>query len=267
MGKIKYSDSIRDIMDGLYLYKLWSLLSIIELKQRYARTKIGPWWITISIAILLICIGPLYSFILKTDTNEYILYLGTSYIIWLYLSNQISESCTVYIGAAGFINEIKLPMSIYAYKMVMRNFLIFLHHSIVIIIIVFLFKDLKDLNSALLFIPFYMILIMINAFSAGIVLGILCARFRDFQQFVNNGLLMLFFLTPILWKSEMLGKKYLFAADFNPLYHFIEILRQPIVYGLHPTKSLYVVLAITFFMFILMLKVFSKNRNKIGYFL
>ena len=71
-------------------------------------------------------------------------------------------------------------------------------------------------------------LIVWTGFWASFTLGVLNARYRDFGQLVAAFMTFLFFLTPIFWLPERLGE-YAVYVNFNPFYHFIEVIRGPIL--------------------------------------
>ena len=64
------------------------------------------------------------------------------------------------------------------------------------------------------------LLVIINLNWIGIILSIICTRYRDLGQLVSNVMNLLFFVTPILWRSEMLNS-YQYLLNFNLFYHLI----------------------------------------------
>jgi lipopolysaccharide transport system permease protein len=62
---------------------------------------------------------------------------------------------------------------------------------------------------------------------AGYVLGMACVRYRDIIQVVTNWMLLVFFLTPIMWMPTFLPNEYHFLIDYNPFAQFLELLRNP----------------------------------------
>ena len=77
--------------------------------------------------------------------------------------------------------------------------------------------------------PLGLLLIGLNAVWVGLLLGLLCARFRDIPPMITNLVQVALFLTPIMWKKEMLGRYEWTHADLNPFHHFIEIVRAPLL--------------------------------------
>jgi ABC-type polysaccharide/polyol phosphate export permease len=99
------------------------------------------------------------------------------------------------------------------------------------------------------------------------LIAILSARFRDVPQIVANILQIMFFLTPIIWRTDRLGGNMQFVADINPLYHFIELLRAPLLgmpiemkHWTFSILSLVIGSAVTFVFF-------ARYRSRIPYWL
>jgi ABC-type polysaccharide/polyol phosphate export permease len=254
--------AMQDIKEGFLSLHLWPMLGWLEIKQRYRRSIIGPFWLTISTAVLIGAMGPLYGKIFNLDIASYFPYLGISFILWMFIANTITDSCTIFINAASYIQQMKIPFSVYVLKSVYKNLIIFFHNILIILIILIIFP--QAISWQILLSIFGVILIALNAFWVGMVLGMLCARYRDIQQIIVNLIQLAFFMTPIIWKAGMLGR-YSFAVDYNPLYHFLEIVRGPLLYESINILSWQVVGIITIFGYILMFKVFSIYREKIGY--
>jgi lipopolysaccharide transport system permease protein len=61
----------------------------------------------------------------------------------------------------------------------------------------------------------------------GYVLAMACVRYRDLIQVVANWMLLIFFLSPIMWKPDFLPPEYHFLIQYNPFAQFLELLRNP----------------------------------------
>ena len=82
-----------------------------------------------------------------------------------------------------------------------------------------------------------LILIQLNLTLLSIVISIFCTRYQDMTQVVNVGTQIVFFFTPILWQVETL-KNRVYLAELNPIYHWIEMVRAPLL-GHMPTLNNY----------------------------
>jgi ABC-type polysaccharide/polyol phosphate export permease len=61
------------------------------------------------------------------------------------------------------------------------------------------------------------------------MLSILCTRYRDIIQVVNNLIQVAIFLTPVLWMPELLSTRAQDLLPWNPFAVFVAIVRDPLL--------------------------------------
>jgi ABC-type polysaccharide/polyol phosphate export permease len=254
--------AIRDFKEGLVSIHIWPMLGWLEIKQRYRRSLLGPFWLTISTGAMIAGMGPLYGRLFSLDIANYFPYLAVSFIAWLFIANIFNDACMVFISAEGFIKQMKAPLTVYVLRMVWKN-LIILGHNVIIVAAVLLFWP-PALDWHVLLVPLGVLLLAVNSIWLGAFLGLLCARFRDIPQIIGSLVQVAFFLTPVMWRPEML-KGSQWAADWNPFYHFLEVVRGPLVSGATNWFSWAVVLGITVAGYGAALLLFARYRARIAY--
>jgi lipopolysaccharide transport system permease protein len=215
-----------DIAVGLSAMHVWLALGWHDIRQRYRRSVLGPFWFTLTTLILVSVLGALYSAFFHQEITHYLPYLGIGIVVWQYLSTCVNEGCTVFIGSSQLIKQLRMPLTIYVLRMTWRNFII-LAHSLPILVILSVCLGNIPGPEILLALP-GLLLLTANCIWIGIVLGILCTRYRDVQPIIANLLQVAFFFTPIMWTVDLL-KDRAWVAEFNPLHHLIEIVRAPII--------------------------------------
>lgn len=254
--------ALQDLKSGIGSIYIWPMLGWQEIRQRYRRSVLGPFWLTLSTGILVGAMGPLYGSLLGQKLSDYFPYLAISLVVWLLISSMVNELCLAFIAAEGFIKQIKLPLTIHVLRVIWKNLIIFAHNLVIVILVLIFFPQLFSLH--LLLFPVALFLLAANALWVGILLGLMCARFRDIPQIVTSLMQVALFLTPVMWKAEMLGRN-IFVAKLNPLFHFLEIVRKPLLGGEIPTVSWLVVIAITCGGYLVALAVFARYRARIAY--
>ena len=205
---------------------MWRTLGWADIRFRYRRTVLGPFWLTLSTGVMVFAIGLLYAGLLQQDISSYLPSLAIGIIVWSFFSASVNEGCTVFIGAVGFIKAYMMPLSIYVFRLLWRNIIIFLHNFVIVVVIWTIFRW-QLTSAALLSLAGYALMLM---FVFGIVLffGVLCTRYRDIPQIVASVMQLLFFVTPIIWAPASLGEKR-WIAEFNPLFSIIEVVRAPLL--------------------------------------
>ena len=254
-----------DLLDASKSWRVWSTLAKFDIIKRYKRSFLGPWWITLTMAILILGIGILYSQLFKLDFKNYLLYLSINFTIWAFMRDSILESCQILIEAKTLLLNEKWNILIFTFRVVYKNFLIFLHNIIIFIFLgVFLFDQLSIIHvlmsiSAIAFLIIFLLPVCI-------LCSIINTRFRDFYMIMSNIMQLLFFLSPILFKKELLTSLD-WLLYINPLALFLLMINEPILanqfnfsYLIYLTS--YFIVCTFFAAFI-----FSRYKNKITYWL
>jgi ABC-type polysaccharide/polyol phosphate export permease len=254
--------AVKDLKDGILAMHIWAMLGWQEIRQRYRRSVLGPFWITISTATMIAGMGPLYSRLFGQQLSSYFPYLTVSFVVWLLIANLINDCANAFILNEAYIKQLKLPLSIHILRVVWKNLILFFHNLLIVFVVLAFLQP--PLGWHLLQMPLGVLIIALNALWFGILIGALCARFRDIPPTVASMVQVVFFLTPIIWQAESLGK-HMWAAQINPIYHFIEIIRAPIVGGGAKPLSWAVVIAITVLGYGITVAAFSRFRARIAY--
>jgi lipopolysaccharide transport system permease protein len=217
----------KDMIDGLTKYRLWTYLGIIEMRRRYKRTIIGPFWTTLSLGIFIGCMGFMLSLLWKYELKTFLPYFCSGYIAWIFIQTVIMEGCCTFTSSSTFIRQICLPYTLYACLLTWRNLIIMLHHIAIWALVMLYTQTPLNFNTLLIFPA--MALVFLTCVWVSILLGIICTRFRDVQQIITSLLQLAMFVTPIMWTVEHIGPRGAFLVNFNPMYHFINLIRMPLI--------------------------------------
>ncbi len=258
----QFKNAWRDILEGWHRRELWATLGLHDVRQRYRRSTLGPFWITISMGVMVFALGLLYGQIFGQELHEYLPFLAAGFVIWGLLSEMILGGCTTFISAEGMIRQLNAPVSIYAYREVWSAVIAFVH-NIWIFFAVAWWYDVGLSWNALWVLPAVLIL-LINGFWMALFFGLLSARFRDVPLIIGSVVQVLFFMTPVIWRPEMLPDRALFL-QLNPFYHMVEILRAPMLGQTPAFENWLVVLLIAVFGWAVTLFFYSAYRWRIAY--
>lgn len=220
--------ALRDIGTGFRRWRLAAALARLDIRNRYRGSVLGPFWLTLSTAIMVVALGLLYSTLFRMNLAEYLPWLAVSLIIWNLVSQTVSEACITFSSADGIIRQLPLPYTTHVLRTVFRNALIAAHSLPLILVVLVLFDAMPGLE-ALLALP-GLALMAVNAVAAGMVLGMACARFRDIAPIVASVMQLAFFLSPVIWKPELLQEAQVWLP-LNPFYVLMEVVRGPLLSG------------------------------------
>ncbi|WP_370746234.1 ABC transporter permease [Parasutterella sp.] len=257
---------VADILDALKDLSLSLYLARSDIRQRYRRSTLGPFWITISTGVMIGCIGGIFGGLFKSPMFEFLPFLASGLIIWNFIASTIMEATTTFVGAEPIIKQLPLPLFLHCLRMVARNFYIFLHNLLIFPLVLIFVQRPLDLSS-LLFLPGLTILI-INLLWISLLIGIVCARFRDLAQIVASLLQIFFYVTPIIWMPNLLpARTSVMILDPNPAYHLLEIVRAPLLGHIPSLTNWIVSITIAFVGWAISIFVFNKFRGRIAYWL
>jgi lipopolysaccharide transport system permease protein len=222
------SVALADIATGLRRWRLSVALGNLDIRNRYRGSVLGPFWLTLSTAVMIGGLGLLYSSLFKLQLAEYLPFLAVSLIVWNTIGSIVTDACTSLTSAEGIIRQLPLPYSVHVLRCVWRNAII-AAHNLPIILLVFLATGTWPGWEGLLAIP-GLLLLTCNACALALLLGMLCARFRDIPPIVGSVMQLAFFLSPVLWKPELLGPGRAWLP-LNPFFAVMETIRGPLVEG------------------------------------
>ena len=214
-----------DLVKGLERWRLWTRLGIFDVRRRYMRTTIGPFWTTLSVGVFASVLSIVYAQIWNMPVSTFFPYFVAGYITWTLLVTFVLESCVMFVGSEAILRNIPIPLTFIACSVITRNVIVFAHHLVVYFGVALFFR-VPFYETVLLIIP-ALLLLSINAWGIGIILGTLCTRYRDVTQVITVVTNLLFFLTPVIWMpAQVTGWARFYLVELNPFYHFIEVVRH-----------------------------------------
>jgi ABC-type polysaccharide/polyol phosphate export permease len=252
-----------DLVDGLSRSWLWTTLAHHDLRLRYRGSILGPFWQTITTGVMIGAMGFIYAELFHTPLEDYLPLLAAGLVFWQFTSGMITEGCTTFYSVQGLIQQVRLPYSLHAYRLVYRNVLILLHNFVIIPIVFAIFPPPIAWPQVLEIGP-GLVLILLNGVWVSILLGMISARFRDVPPIVASAVQVVFFITPIFWPAAALGPNR-WLAEFNPIYAAIDVMRAPLL-GQPTERYSWLILAmVTMLGCVGTFAFFARFRTRIAY--
>lgn len=256
----------QDVMEALKNISLPLYLAKADIRQRYRRSTLGPFWITISTGVMIGCIGVIFSSLFKAPISEFLPFLAAGLIIWNFISTTLTDSTNVFVNAEPIVKQLPLPLTTHIFRMLSLNVYIFLHNILIFPLVLLCVKRPIGVE-AFLFLPGFLLLIL-NLAWMSVILSIVCSRFRDLTQIVSSVLQIFFYLTPIIWLPTLLPKRAsLMVLEPNPFYHLIQIVRAPLMSQLPSISNWIVSFSLCVLGWFIAIIFFNNYRNRIAYWL
>lgn len=251
---------IDDLFQALARHDIWLHFSLSDTRARYLRSTLGPWWITLGTALGVIGLAQVWSLVMHTDLASMMPSLAVGLVLWYLIAGILTESANGFTHQASIIRNYPLPLMLHILRLISRHVINFAH-NLLIIVVVFLIYGLPS-PGRLLWALAGVLILLLNLSWLSLLIATLGARFRDLGPSIEALMPVLFFLTPILYKSSDLTAA---AAwfDYNPLTRLFVLVKNPLLEQPFAATDYGLMLGLAVFGWILALWLFSHVRQRI----
>ena len=228
-----FSAAWRDLVRGFHQHELWLQLGWQDIKQRYRRSTLGPLWITIATGVMALALGLLYSMLFQIPLADFLPHVTVGLIMWGFISGCIKDGAEIFIDNEGLIKQLPSALSVHVYRLVWRQALFLAHNLVIWAVLMMIFP--RPLGWDLLLAIPAMALLILNGVWVTMFFGIVATRYRDVAPLLEAMVQLLFYVTPIVWTTQTLKEQggeiaqRALLAEINPLYHYMEIIREPLI--------------------------------------
>lgn len=231
--------------------KRWLYFTWFNFAVSYRKTFLGPLWIVVGPSLFIIFLGVLFSHVSNTDTAIFIPHLAIGLVTWTLISGFVNGSTRIFQSNRAQIMQGNMSLIDITVVGVLSSLLQFGHQLIILGVVFVVFGiglNLYSLSSLI-----GLILLVINGIWLTIFFGIIGARYRDLPEIVAAIMRIAFLATPIIWMpggsggADVGGRGAVISAflNFNPFYHFLELIRAPLLNQSISLISVAVVLILT----------------------
>ena len=230
------SSVLSELIQSARLWRIWLRLGVLDVRMRFRRSLIGPIWIFLSLGVTITAIGYIYGHLLGQDIATFIPFLTAGLVVWGYLTASITEGANAFVASEGYIKQISLPIYVYVFRFFVSVTLTALISFAAFFAVALLFG--VEFGVGTLWVVPGLAMLAVASFLLVLILAHVNARFRDAGTLAGVIMQVGFYVTPVLFPPELLlerGRKA--VVLLNPLYHLMEVVRRPLLYG-EPAKEL-----------------------------
>jgi ABC-type polysaccharide/polyol phosphate export permease/glycosyltransferase involved in cell wall biosynthesis len=222
--------------------KIAAVLAWSDMRHRYVRSLLGPFWMSIQMAIMVAVLGSVIGHFSDGNAVSRLPMLAVSLTAWTFLNGVILDATTALQGSASLIKDRALPPIIFLLQCCFRQGLFALHNASVPLLLWLLLTPL-NVSGAIAALP-GLVLYVVCTFGLGLVLGALATRFRDVRPIIESTLMLAFLSSPIVWTPEMIDHRSTITR-LNPLTHLFAVWRDPLAGGhVTPISIIYVLVCL-----------------------
>jgi ABC-type polysaccharide/polyol phosphate export permease len=86
---------LRDLWHGWRDYReLWLTVGLYDIRKRYRRSLLGPFWITISLGAFILGLSFIYSPLVGGEAGSFLPFVAFGFIAWQFISQLVLDGCT-----------------------------------------------------------------------------------------------------------------------------------------------------------------------------
>jgi lipopolysaccharide transport system permease protein len=262
--RVRLHAALSDLRAGVRMRRTWTYLAVESVKNQYRRTVLGPWWITLQTAVLVLGLATIFSQILKTDLRTFLPYVAVGLLIFNLLSGMTRTASTVFTGAANSMKSTRQPLSNLVLKAITVELVQFGHNALIYLLLVII--GVVPISPRILLAIPILALIVLNGIALALWLGTTVARFRDVQPLVASVLQVLVFFTPVFYRLEDLERGSRAAlVGWNPFLYLLEAARAPLI-GMPLQPTFYVgAMVVTAVNLALAGIIYVRHRSRLPY--
>lgn len=212
--------------------RLWRL-TIHENKAKSAEMVLGRIWNFLNPALQILVYWFVFDVGLHNGAVEgvpYVVWLTCGLLPWMYINNAMNNSSVSISQFSRVLQNIAFPLALVPAKSVFAAWFEHLY-TVVIMFAVALISGVKP-TWHMLEVVYYMVasLTFLTAFS--LIASSLTAVFRDFHQFLQPMIRMLFYISNVVWKPGVNAGSWSIIMRINPLAYLIDGYRNALLYGI-----------------------------------
>lgn len=243
------------------IFNLSLELAKAEFKVRNEGSYLGILWYLLNPALTFLLLLAVFQDRLGQDIPSYPLYLLLGILMFNFFQQATVESTKIVSMNSGIMTSIKFPLEALPFSIILKT--IFSHAFEVVVVVVFLLCYGLPATSVLLY-PLLLCFLAVFTYGICLLFFAISVYFKDLDNVWNFVARLLWLATPIFY-SVGGQKRLLFMNLFNPLYYFITVARDIIVYLRLPQGSMVIGMVLYSFLSLFTgLYVFHKLRCKLA---
>ncbi len=211
-------------------FQLSFALAKAEFKERNEGSYLGILWYLLNPLLLFLLLLLIFSDRVGNDIPSFPLYLLIGIIMFNFFQQATIESTKIIRSNRYLIKSVNFPRQALVGSVVLKTLYSHLFELLLFAIFILIYKGSP---SGLVFYPLILVFFYAFIFGASLILGALTVYILDIEHIWSFASRLIWLGTPIFYAIE--GQTRLaFINIFNPMYYFITITRDIVVYGRTP---------------------------------
>jgi len=220
---------------AVYLYREMLINTVRrELRSRYKGSVLGFLWTFINPLLNLVIYTLVFSVIMRAEVPKYSfsIYLFTGLLPWLFFSSSVQQSTALFHNNSNLIKKIYFPRLVLPVSLVTTNLVNLLLSSIILLLALLVERVVFSL--AILYLPLLLLILTVFVLAVSLLLSSMTVYFRDLEHITSILTMAWFYLTPIVYTTEMVPARFYRLFSANPLMPLFTAFKDVILYAKAP---------------------------------
>lgn len=207
-----------------------------EVRGKYKGSWLGVIWTFLNPLLMLLVYSLVFPYILRINVENYPIFMMVALVPWTFFTSAVQSGTGSVIKEGALLKKVYFPREIIPMSVVTSALINFLITCI--IMVVFILVSGVGFSIEALFFPVLVLLQYIITLAIVFVLSAFTVYIRDIDHFVSIVIMLAFYVTPIVYKADMLPEKFKWVLLVNPMAQLIEGYRAILYYHTMPDLSI-----------------------------
>ncbi len=231
-----------------------------EIRGKYKGSWLGVIWTFLNPLLMLAVYAFVFPYILRVEVENYTIFMIVALIPWNFFTTAV-VSGTSCININGMIlKKVYFPREIIPISVTLSQCINFLITSIIMFI--FILVSGVGFSIHLAFFPVLVLIQFILILGINFILSSITVFVNDVAHFVQVGMTLGFYATPIVYLSSMLPDQFQWAMRANPMAVLVEAYRSVLYYHEMPNMKWLIIWTIISFALLILGYMLFKRLEK-----
>lgn len=212
-----------DLREIWHYRELLYFLAWRDIKVRYKQTAIGVAWVVLQPFLTMVIFSLIFGQLMQVSTNgeePYPVFAFVALLPWTLFASALSRSGQSLVADANLISKVYFPRLILPFAAVLSTLVDFVISFVILLAMLVFYRIVP--GTAVLALPFLLLLAFLTALSFGLWLSALNVKYRDFGYVIPFLIQFWLFLTPVAYPSTLIPEPWRLLYSLNPMAGVVE---------------------------------------------
>jgi ABC-type polysaccharide/polyol phosphate export permease len=216
----------------------WALLRLFvanDFRARYRAQALGVIWSLLQPLVMMFILSRVFAHAGGLQEPNFPIFLLIGLLVWQWISNALNAATLSFVVNADMVKRTVFPRALLPLSSVLSYGLNAAVESLVLVMLIPFFPGAFKLSPALIALPGLILCLIVILSGAALIVSVLNVIYRDVAYLVSTGLIILYWLTPVIYPPRWLPANWRELLALNPLGGVITGMRGVLLEGVAPT--------------------------------